>query len=104
MGNPTREALETCLASLENGKYALMTSSGMSAVMLITHLLDAGDHIIAGDDLYGGTVTYFNKIVSKTYGIETTYVDMSDLDLLRESIQDNTKIVYIETPTNPLLK
>ena len=104
MGNPTREALETCLASLENGKYALMTSSGMSAVMLITHLLDAGDHIIAGDDLYGGTVTYFNKIVSKTYGIETTYVDMSDPDLLRESIQDNTKIVFIETPTNPLLK
>ena len=103
-GNPTRESLETCIASLEGGKYGLTTSSGMSAIMLIAHLLDSGDHIILVDDIYGGTYTYFSNIASKKYGMESSFIDLTDLELLKRTIKDNTKMVLIETPTNPLLK
>ena len=104
LGNPTRESLETWIASLESGKYGLATSSGLSAIMLITHLLTSGDHMLICDDVYGGTYTYFSKIATKKYGMEVSFIDMTDLDLLKSSIKDNTKMVLIETPTNPLLK
>jgi cystathionine beta-lyase/cystathionine gamma-synthase len=103
-GNPTRDPLETCIASLEGGKYGLTTSSGMSAVMLITHLLNSGDHILIAEDVYGGTYSYFEKIATTKYGMETSFIDMTDLDTLKQSIKDNTKMVWIETPSNPLLK
>ena len=103
-GNPTREALESWLASLENGKYGLATSSGVSSIMLVIHLLKSGDHVIVAEDLYGGTTNYLNKYAVGTYAMEVSYIDMSDHNLLKESIKSNTKLVWIESPTNPLLK
>ena len=103
-GNPTRNALESCLASLENGEYGLITSSGLAATMLVTHLLKSGDHVLLVDDVYGGTGRYFRRIAIPTYGMEASFIDMSDLDYVRENIKENTKVIWLETPTNPLLK
>jgi cystathionine gamma-lyase len=103
-GNPTREALEKVISSLENGKYGMVAGSGLGVTMLIVHLLKSGDHILSVDDVYGGTGRYFRNIVSPVYGIESDFIDMSDLELVRSSIKENTKLVWLETPTNPLLK
>lgn len=102
-GNPTRTALETCIASLENGKYGLAFASGCAATTTVMSLLKAGDHIIASDDLYGGTYRLFQRVLTNL-GLTFSFVDMADLDAVRNAIQDNTKMLWIETPTNPLLK
>jgi cystathionine gamma-lyase len=102
-GNPTRQCLEESIASLENAKYALCFASGLAATMSITHLLKAGDHVICFDDLYGGTNRYFRTCASKM-GIETTFTDMRDIENIKKAIQPNTKLIWIETPTNPIMK
>jgi cystathionine gamma-lyase len=102
--NPTRKALEEKLATLENAKYGLAFSSGLAAeTTLALSLLSAGDHVIAFDDLYGGTKRLFNKILNGC-GIETTYVDATIPSLIESEIKAITKLVWLETPTNPLLK
>jgi len=101
--NPTRVALERQLAALEDATYGSAFSSGMAATAAILNLLSAGDHAIVTDDLYGGTYRLFSKVLVR-YGLTFTYVDMSDLAAVRAAIQPNTKLFWIETPTNPLLK
>lgn len=102
-GNPTRTAYEECLASLEGGKYGLAFSSGMAATDAIVHTLKSGDHIVSCDHIYGGTYRLFEKVY-KQLGIETTFVDCVDLEKTERAIQKNTKLLWLESPTNPLLK
>ena len=101
--NPTRFALEECLAALEGAKYGLCFGSGLAAEGNIMNLLSSGDHVICGDDVYGGTYRLFEK-VWKRYGITFTYVDASDASKVKAAILPNTKMIWIETPTNPLLR
>jgi cystathionine gamma-lyase len=101
--NPTRVALESCLASLENAQYCLCFSSGMGAADTIIKLLQPGDEVIATDDLYGGTYRMFTKVFAK-YGIVFHFVDMHDTALVQSKINDKTKMIWIETPTNPMMK
>ncbi len=103
-GNPTRTALETCLASLEGGKHGTCFSSGCAATATVLHTLSPGDHVVSSDDVYGGTWRIFESIF-KPLGVEFTYVDLCDLDAARAAIRPSqTKLIWIETPTNPLLK
>jgi cystathionine gamma-lyase len=101
--NPTRLALERQLASLEGGEHGYAFASGMAATAAVLNLLSAGDHAVVTDDLYGGTYRLFSRVLNR-YGIEFTYVDMSDLAAVHAAIRPNTKLFWIETPTNPLLK
>ena len=101
--NPTRDALEESLANLENGTNAYVFSSGLAAQSAVMELLKPGDHIIAFDDLYGGTFRLLEEIKAKTSGLEISYVDYNKVDL-NKYIKKNTKLIWIETPTNPLLK
>ncbi|KYN10717.1 PREDICTED: putative cystathionine gamma-lyase 2 [Trachymyrmex cornetzi] len=102
-GNPTRDVLETCLAALENAKHAFCFSSGLGTLTAIIGLLEAGDHLVVGDDLYGGTNIYIQKCSSKQ-GVKYTFVDMTDVQNVIDVIQPNTKMIWLETPTNPLMK
>lgn len=102
-GNPTRKSYEDCVASLEGGDRGFATSSGCSATMLTLHLLKSGDHVIASDDMYGGTFRLFDKVF-KNQGIEFSYVDLTNAKNLEKAIQKNTRLLWIETPTNPMLK
>lgn len=116
-GNPTRTALEEALAAIENGNYGLAFASGLAATTTVLSLLKSGDHIIAGDDLYGGTYRLLEKVV-QNWGITTTYIDIDmaangeetsptladEIEDFELAIQPNTKLIWIETPTNPLLK
>jgi len=101
--NPTRAALETCLASLEGGKHGLAFSSGMGAITTTMFLLKSGDHVVACDDVYGGTFRLFRRVLEQ-YGLEFTFVNMTDLDATRRAIQPNTKMLWVESPTNPTMK
>ena len=101
--NPTRVALERCLAELENAKYGLCFSSGMGAADAIIKLLVPGDEVIATDDLYGGSYRMFTKVFAK-YGIVFHFVDMHDFDLLEKTVNPKTKMLWVETPTNPMMK
>ena len=101
--NPTRDALENSLADLENGSRAFVFSSGLAAQSAVLELLRPGDHIIAFDDLYGGTFRLLEEIKTKTSGLEISYIDYNKIDL-KNVIKKNTKLIWIETPTNPLLK
>jgi len=102
--NPTRDNLEKKLAALENAKYGLAFSSGLAAEStILLALLKKGDHVIAFDDLYGGTKRLFNQVVER-FGIEFTYVDARELKNVKSAIKENTKMIWLETPTNPLLK
>lgn len=101
--NPTRAVLEANLAELENGKYATCYSSGMSAVDAMTRILSAGDHVIAADDVYGGVSRLFNRILSR-FDLTFTYVDSTDTDNIVKAITPKTKLIWLETPTNPMLK
>ncbi len=101
--NPTRTALEDALASIENGAKGLAFSSGLAATDCLLRSLKAGDEVIAMDDLYGGTYRMFTRIY-KDSGIKFHFVDMNDLEKFRSLINDNTKLVWVETPTNPLMK
>ena len=102
-GNPTRTALETCLAALEGGAWGLAFASGMAATDAIAHLLSAGDHVVMSDDVYGGTYRLFARVYDRA-GIALSAVDMRDPANLRKAITRRTKLVWVETPTNPLLK
>lgn len=101
--NPTREELERTMAILEEGIAGFAVSSGMAAVTCVLSLLNPGDHIILSDDLYGGTL-HINETFFSRYGIEFSQVDMSDLKQLNETIKPNTKMIFVETPTNPMMK
>lgn len=101
--NPTRKALEDCLAALENGKFGLAFSSGMAATDCVLRLLKPGDEVIAGDDLYGGSYRIFNQVYAD-YGIVFKYVNMLDVENIRSAITSRTKLVWVETPTNPTLQ
>lgn len=100
--NPTRSALEANLAALERGKHGHCFASGMSATDTVFRMLQSGDHVIAGENMYGGSYRLFSRVLEK-YGIQFTYVDTSNVDAVRGAIQSNTKYVFLETPTNPMM-
>lgn len=101
-GNPTRAALESCIASLEGGDFGLAFASGMAATDTVLRLLVPGDHILAGNDIYGGTFRLFERVL-RPYGLDFTYVDTTDLDHVISGLRPNTRMIWLETPTNPLL-
>jgi len=98
--NPTRLALERCLAVLEKGERAFAFASGMSAIASVLNLLRAGDHVVSSNNMYGGTFRYFDQVMA-TFGVSFTYVDTSDADAVRAAFRKETKLLYVETPTNP---
>tara|TARA_Y100000748_G_scaffold248443_1_gene213190 strand:+ start:912 stop:2087 length:1176 start_codon:yes stop_codon:yes gene_type:complete len=102
--NPTRKALEACIADLEGSSFGYAFSSGMAACSTVLEVINAGDHVLAMDDLYGGTYRLFEDVRKRSAGLEFTFSDLSDLSNLKSSIQSNTKMIWVETPTNPLLK
>lgn len=102
-GNPTRTAYEQCIASLESGRHGFAFASGCAASTTALHLLKAGDHVIANDDMYGGTFRLMDKVIRHN-GVEFTYVDMTNHENVRKALKPNTKMVWLETPTNPTLK
>lgn len=102
-GNPTRESLEKLIADIEGGKRGFAFGSGMAAITAVIQLFSAGDHIIATDDVYGGTFRVMTKVLNR-FNLEVTFVDTSDLDTVKNAVKPNTKAIYVETPTNPLLK
>jgi cystathionine beta-lyase/cystathionine gamma-synthase len=101
--NPTRTALEAQLAALEDARFARAFSSGMAATSAVLNLLSAGDHVVVTDDLYGGTYRILSKVFAR-YGVAFTSVDMTDLDAIRAAVVPATKLLWLETPTNPLMK
>lgn len=101
--NPTRAALETCIAELEGGTRGFAFASGMAAIDAVCRLLNPGDHVIAGDDMYGGTFRLFDKVLRR-YGIEFSFVDLRDPENVRAALRPETRMVYAETPTNPMMK
>src|SRR5204863_5312381 len=102
-GNPTRTALETCLAALEGGRWGLAFASGMAATDAVAHLLSKGDHVVMTDDVYGGTYRLFAKLFARL-GIGLTAVDMRKPEAARRAMTSRTKLIWIETPSNPLMK
>jgi cystathionine gamma-lyase len=102
--NPTRKALEACVADLEGSSYGYAFSSGMAACSTVLEVLNSGDHVIAMDDLYGGTYRLFEDVRKRSAGLEFTFSDLSDFSTVESSIRNNTKMIWVETPTNPLLK
>jgi cystathionine gamma-lyase len=101
--NPTRDALQGCLAALENGKHALAFASGLAATDAVLHLCSVGDHAILSDDLYGGTFRIADKVFKRA-GLELSFVDLTDLKAIEAAFRPNTKLLWAETPTNPMLK
>ncbi len=102
-GNPTRQALESCLAALEGGTHGFAFASGSAATLTLLHTLKPGDHIVSGDDVYGGTFRLFDKVL-KPMGVNTTFVDLRQPERLESAITPQTRLVWMETPTNPMLK
>jgi cystathionine gamma-lyase len=102
-GNPTRTAYEACVASLENGKYALAFSSGLATIDTLLHTLKSGDHIICSDDVYGGTFRLFDKVLRR-FGLDFTFMDLTDLSKVKAAFRPSTRMLWIESPTNPMLK
>ncbi|WP_025730260.1 bifunctional cystathionine gamma-lyase/homocysteine desulfhydrase [Heyndrickxia ginsengihumi] len=102
-GNPTREALEKLIADIEEGTHGFAFSSGMAAITAAIQLFSAGDHVIATDDVYGGTFRVMTKVLNR-FNIEVSFVNTSNVNAVKEAIKPNTKAIYVETPTNPLLK
>lgn len=102
--NPTRFAYERCVAALEGGTRAFAFASGMAATSTVMELLDAGSHVVAMDDLYGGTFRLFERVRRRTAGLDFSFVDLTDPAAFEAAIGPNTKMVWIETPTNPMLK
>ena len=102
--NPTREAFEACIADLENGTHGFGFGSGMAATSTALELLDAGSHILTGDDLYGGTYRLFERVRRRSMGLDFSYLDLTDLAAVEAAIRPETKMLWVETPTNPLMK
>jgi cystathionine gamma-lyase len=102
--NPTRMAFERCIADLESGSAAFAFSSGLAASATVLDMLEHGSHIVASDDLYGGTRRLFERVRRKSAGLDISYVDLGNPDAVKAALRPNTKLVWVETPTNPLLK
>jgi len=102
-GNPTRRALEGCMAALEGGAHGLAFASGSGATATLLHVLQPGDHIVCGDDVYGGTFRLFDKVM-RPFGVQASFVDMTDVKNVEKALQPQTKMIWLETPSNPLLK
>ncbi len=102
--NPTREAFEACIADLEGGVQGFGFASGMAATSTALELLDAGTHIVTGDDLYGGSWRLFERVRRRSMGLDFAYVDLSDIAAVEAAITDKTRMLWVETPTNPLMK
>ena len=102
--NPTRWALERCVADLESGAQAFAFASGLAAISTVLELADSGSHIIAGDDMYGGTYRLFERVRRRSAGHDFTYVDLTSTDALLAALRPETRMVWVETPTNPMLK
>jgi cystathionine gamma-lyase len=103
-GNPTRKALETCIADLENGAAGFAFASGLAANATLLELLDSGDHVVAMDDLYGGTFRLFENVRSRSAKLQVSFADLTDIAKLEAAIKPNTKMIWVETPTNPTMK
>ena len=101
--NPTRAALEACLASLDNGRHGLAFASGMAAEDTLLHLFETGDHVVACDDVYGGTFRLFHRVLERV-GLRFTFVDATCIENVAAAIEDRTRLIWLESPTNPLLK
>ena len=102
--NPTRQAFERCIADLESGERGYAFASGLTAISTVLELLDSGDHVIASDDLYGGSFRLFDKVRKRSAGLTFDFVDMSDIGAVEKAIKPNTKMIWVETPTNPMLR
>jgi len=102
--NPTRFAWERCVADLESGTHGFAFASGMAATSTILELLDAGSHVVAMDDLYGGTYRLFERVRKRTAGLRVSFADLADMKALQAAVQPDTKMIWIETPTNPTLR
>ncbi|MGY6554378.1 MAG: cystathionine gamma-synthase [Wenzhouxiangella sp.] len=102
--NPTRKAWEACIADLEDGTAGFAFASGMAAIDTLMHLLEPGDHVLAVDDLYGGSWRLFERVRRRSSGLNFSFIDMSDLDAVRAAITPHTRMIWVETPTNPMLK
>jgi cystathionine gamma-lyase len=102
--NPTRQAFERCVADLESGTHGFAFSSGMAAIGTVLELLDTGSHIIAMDDLYGGTTRLFQRVRQRSAGLQFSQIDMTSEEAIRAEIRDNTRMLWVESPTNPMLK
>ncbi|XP_014004749.1 cystathionine gamma-lyase isoform X2 [Salmo salar] len=102
-GNPTRNCLEKAVAALDGAKYCFALASGLAATMTITHMLKAGDGVVCMSDVYGGTNRYFRKIAAE-FGLDVSFADFTKIELLQAALKSNTKLVWIETPTNPMMK
>ena len=102
--NPTRLAYENCVAALEGGARGLAFASGLAATATLLELLDSGSHVLAGDDLYGGTVRLFERVRRRSAGLDFTFADLSDPAALEDAIRSNTRLIWVETPSNPMLK
>ncbi|MBW7879179.1 MAG: cystathionine gamma-synthase [Anaerolineae bacterium] len=101
--NPTRTALQECVAAIEGGKFGLAFASGLAAIDTIMRLFSPGDHIIVGDDVYGGTFRLFEKVLAR-YGLTFSWVDLTDLDAVKAAFTPATRLLWLETPTNPMLR
>jgi cystathionine gamma-lyase len=101
--NPTRGALEECIAALEGGVRGIAFSSGLAAVDAVMRLLPPGSHVLAGDDMYGGSYRLFHRVL-EPLGITFSYVDLRDLEAVRQEVSDRTRMIYAETPTNPMMR
>jgi cystathionine gamma-lyase len=102
--NPTRQAFERCIADLESGSDGMAFASGLAAIGTALELLDSGAHVIASDDLYGGSFRLFDKVRRRSAGLEFSFVDLADLGAIEAAIKPNTRMIWVETPTNPLLR
>lgn len=102
--NPTRQAFERCIADLESGERGYAFASGLAAISTVLELLNTGDHVIASDDLYGGSFRLFDKVRKRSAGLTFDFVDMSDIGAVEKAIKPNTKMIWVETPTNPMLR
>lgn len=102
--NPTRWALERCVADLEGGSQAFAFASGLAAISTVLELLDAGSHVVAGDDMYGGTFRLFERVRRRSAGLDFSYADLTNPENLLAALRPETKLVWVETPTNPMLK
>jgi len=102
--NPTRAAFEACIADLESGQHGFAFASGMAAIATVLELLKPGDHVIICDDVYGGTFRLFDKVRQRSAGLQASFVDCTNIENIQRAIQPNTRMIWIETPTNPMLK
>jgi cystathionine beta-lyase/cystathionine gamma-synthase len=102
--NPTRKAYEDCVANLEGGQYGYAFASGMAAIATVLELLEPGDHVLVCDDVYGGTYRLFEKVLKRASGIEVTFMDFSKPEAVEKALRPHTRMLWIETPTNPMLK